>query len=294
VSILIGRETRLLVQGITGREGDFHSRAMQAYGTKVVAGMTPGKGGQRALDGSVPVFNTVVEAVEATGANATCIFVPGPGAPDAILEAVAAGVPAIFCITEGIPALDMIPIVAAVERAGARLIGPNCPGATSPGRAKVGIIPGSVHREGSVGVVSRSGTLTYEAVQAMSDAGVGQSTCVGIGGDPIIGTSFLEILKLFAADPETDAIVLIGEIGGAAEEEAAAWAAEHLQGVPKAAFIAGRTAPEGKRMGHAGAIISGGAGTAASKVAALEAAGFAVAGSPTEIPALLRAAGHRD
>jgi succinyl-CoA synthetase alpha subunit len=293
MSILIDRDTRLLVQGITGREGDFHARAMQEYGTNIVAGMTPGKGGQRALDGSVPVFNTVAEAVAETGANATCIFVPGPGAPDAILEAVAAGIATIFCITEGIPTLDMVPVVEAVRRAGARLIGPNCPGATSPGRAKVGIIPGSVHREGSVGVVSRSGTLTYEAVQAMSDAGVGQSTCVGIGGDPIIGTSFLDVLKLFAADPETDAIVLIGEIGGAAEEEAAAWAAEHLRDVPKAAFIAGRTAPEGKRMGHAGAIISGGAGTAASKVAALEAAGFAVAGSPTEIPALLRAAGHR-
>jgi succinyl-CoA synthetase alpha subunit len=294
VSILVDRETRLLVQGITGREGDFHSRAMQVYGTRIVAGMTPGKGGQRALDGSVPVFNTVAEAVGETGANASCIFVPGPGAPDAILEAVAAGVATIFCITEGIPTLDMVPVVEAARRAGARLIGPNCPGATSPGRAKVGIIPGSVHREGSVGVVSRSGTLTYEAVQAMSDAGVGQSTCVGIGGDPIIGTTFLEVLKLFAADPETRAIVLIGEIGGAAEEEAAAWAAEHLREVPKAAFIAGRTAPEGKRMGHAGAIISGGAGTAASKVTALEAAGFAVAGSPTEIPALLRAAGHRD
>jgi succinyl-CoA synthetase alpha subunit len=293
VSILIDRDTRLLVQGITGREGDFHARAMQEYGTRIVAGMTPGKGGQRALDGSVPVFNTVAEAVAETGANATCIFVPGPGAPDAILEAVAAGIATIFCITEGIPTLDMVPVVEAVRRAGARLVGPNCPGATSPGQAKVGIIPGSVHREGSVGVVSRSGTLTYEAVQAMSDAGVGQSTCVGIGGDPIIGTSFLDVLQLFAADPETDAIVLIGEIGGAAEEEAAAWAAEHLRDVPKAAFIAGRTAPEGKRMGHAGAIISGGAGTAASKVAALEAAGFAVAGSPTEIPALLRAAGHR-
>ena len=293
MSILIDRDTRLLVQGITGREGDFHARAMQEYGTRIVAGMTPGKGGQRALDGSVPVFNTVAEAVAETGANTSCIFVPGPGAPDAILEAVAAGIATIFCITEGIPTLDMVPVVEAVRRAGARLVGPNCPGATSPGRAKVGIIPGSVHREGSVGVVSRSGTLTYEAVQAMSDAGVGQSTCVGIGGDPIIGTSFLDILQLFAADPETDAVVLIGEIGGAAEEEAAAWAAEHLRDVPKAAFIAGRTAPEGKRMGHAGAIISGGAGTAASKVAALEAAGFAVAGSPTEIPALLRAAGHR-
>jgi succinyl-CoA synthetase alpha subunit len=293
VSILIGAETRLLVQGITGREGEFHSRAMQAYGTRLVAGVTPGKGGVLVLDGSVPVFNTVAEAARETGANATCIFVPGPGAPDAILEAAAAGIATIFCITEGIPTLDMIPVVEAVRRAGARLIGPNCPGATSPGRAKVGIIPGSVHLEGSVGVVSRSGTLTYEAVQAMSDAGVGQSTCVGIGGDPIIGTSFLDVLQLFAADPETDAIVLIGEIGGAAEEEAAAWAAENLRDVPKAAFIAGRTAPEGKRMGHAGAIISGGAGTAASKVAALEAAGFAVAGSPTEIPALLRAAGHR-
>ena len=198
-----------------------------------------------------------------------------------------------FCITEGIPALDMVPVVAAVELAGARLVGPNCPGATSPGRAKVGIIPGSIHREGSVGVVSRSGTLTYEAVQAMTDAGIGQSTCVGIGGDPIIGSSFLEVLKLFAADPETNGIVLIGEIGGAAEEEAAAWAAEHLRDVPRAAFIAGRTAPEGKRMGHAGAIISGGAGTAASKVAALKAAGFLVAGSPTELPALLRDAGYR-
>jgi succinyl-CoA synthetase alpha subunit len=292
VSILIGRETRLVVQGITGREGDFHSRAMQAYGTPLVAGVTPGKGGQRALDGSVPVYDTVAEAVAQHGVNTSCIFVPGPGAPDAILEAAAAGIATIFCITEGIPALDMVPVVEALRLAGARLIGPNCPGATSPGRAKVGIIPASVHREGSVGVVSRSGTLTYEAVQAMSDAGVGQSTCLGIGGDPIIGTTFLDALRLFAADPETSAIVLIGEIGGAAEEEAAAWAAEHLRDVPKAAFIAGRTAPEGRRMGHAGAIISGGSGTAASKVAALEAAGFHVAGSPTELPAMLRAAGY--
>ena len=293
MSILVGRETRLVVQGITGREGEFHARAMQAYGTPLVAGVTPGKGGQSALDGSVPVFDTVAESVRETGANASCIFVPAGGAPDAILEAAAAGIATIFCITEGIPALDMVPVVAAVQAAGARLIGPNCPGATSPGQAKVGIIPGSIHREGSVGVVSRSGTLTYEAVQAMTDAGLGQYTCVGIGGDPIIGTTFLDILQLFAEDAETGAIVLIGEIGGAAEETAAAWAGEHLQDVPKAAFIAGRTAPEGKRMGHAGAIISGGAGTAASKVAALEAAGFAVAGSPTEIPALLLAAGHR-
>ena len=293
MSILIDRETRLVVQGITGREGEFHSRAMLEYGTTIVAGMTPGKGGQTALDGAVPVFNTVAEAVTETGANTSCIFVPAPGAPDAVLEAVAAGIKTIFCITEGIPALDMVPVVEEVRLAGARLIGPNCPGATSPGKAKVGIIPGSIHSEGGVGVVSRSGTLTYEAVQAMTDAGVGQSTCVGIGGDPIIGTTFLDVLQLFAADPDTDAIVLIGEIGGAAEETAAAWAAEHLADVPKVAFIAGRTAPEGKRMGHAGAIISGGAGTAASKVAALEAAGFRVAGSPTELPGLLRDAGYR-
>ena len=268
MSILIGRDTRLVVHGITGREGEFHSRQMLEYGTHIVAGMTPGKGGLHALDNRVPVFNTIAEAV-------------------------GAGITTIFCITEGIPALDMLPVVEIVREAGARLIGPNCPGATSPGRAKVGIIPGSVHREGSVGVVSRSGTLTYEAVQAMTDAGIGQSTCVGIGGDPIIGTTFLDVLQLFAADPETEAIVLIGEIGGSAEEEAAAWAAEHLRGVPMAAFIAGRTAPEGKRMGHAGAIISGGRGTAAEKVTALEAAGIRVAASPTELPALLREAGYR-
>ncbi len=293
MSILIGSETRLVVQGITGREGEFHSRAMRAYGTVIVAGVTPGKRGQMALDGAVPVFDTMADAVRETGANTSCIFVPAAGAPDAVLEAVDAGIETIFCITEGIPALDMVPVVEAVRLAGARLIGPNCPGATSPGSAKVGIIPGSVHREGRVGVVSRSGTLTYEAVQAMTDAGIGQSTCIGIGGDPIIGTTFLDIFQLFAADDATDAIVLIGEIGGAAEETAAAWAAEHLADIPKVAFIAGRTAPEGKRMGHAGAIISGGAGTAASKVAALEAAGFRVAGSPTELPALLRDAGYR-
>jgi len=292
VSVLVGRDTRLLVQGITGREGEFHARQCQAYGTNVVAGVTPGKGGLRALDDSVPVYDTVAEAVRQTGANTSLIFVPAAGAPDAIMEAATAGIATIFCITEGIPALDMIPAVDLVRRQGARLIGPNCPGATSPGRAKVGIIPGSIHREGRVGVVSRSGTLTYEAVQAMTDAGLGQSTCIGIGGDPIIGTTFLDALQLFAEDPETEAILLIGEIGGAAEETAAAWAAEHLRDVPKAAFIAGRTAPEGKRMGHAGAIISGGAGTAASKVEALQAAGFRVAGSPTELPALLRDAGY--
>jgi succinyl-CoA synthetase alpha subunit len=289
LSILVGPETRLVVQGITGREGEFHSLAMQAYGTPIVAGVTPGKGGQSALNGTVPVYDTVAEAVRETGANTSCIFVPAGGA----LEAAAAGIATIFCITEGIPTLDMIPVVEVVRRAGATLIGPNCPGATSPGSAKVGIIPGSVHREGRVGVVSRSGTLTYEAVQAMTDAGLGQSTCVGIGGDPIIGTTFLDILQRFAEDEATEAIVLIGEIGGAAEETAAAWAGEHLAAIPKVAFIAGRTAPEGKRMGHAGAIISGGAGTAASKVAALEAAGFRVAGSPTELPGLLRDAGYR-
>jgi succinyl-CoA synthetase alpha subunit len=294
MSILVGHDTRLVVQGITGREGDFHSRAMLEYGTPLVAGVTPNKGGQMAVDGRVPVFNTVADAVRETGANTSCIYVPAAGAPDAVLEAVGAGIATIFCITEGIPALDMLRVVEVVRLAGARLIGPNCPGATSPGRAKVGIIPGSVHREGSVGVVSRSGTLTYEAVQAMTDAGIGQSTCVGIGGDPIIGTTFLDVLQLFAADPETRAIVLIGEIGGSAEEEAAAWAGEHLRDVPMAAFIAGRTAPEGRRMGHAGAIISGGSGSAADKIAALEAAGIQVAGSPTELPALLRAAGHRD
>ncbi len=293
MSILVGRETRLVVQGITGREGEFHTRQMVEYGTPVVAGVTPNKGGQTAVDGRVPVFDTVAEAVAATGANTSCIYVPAAGAPDAVLEAVGAGIGTIFCITEGVPALDMLKVVEVVREAGARLIGPNCPGATSPGRAKVGIIPGSIHREGRVGVVSRSGTLTYEAVQAMTDAGLGQSTCVGIGGDPIIGTTFLDVLKLFAEDDETEAIVLIGEIGGSAEEEAAAWAADHLNGVPMAAFIAGRTAPEGKRMGHAGAIISGGSGTAADKIAALEAAGIRVADSPTELPTILRTAGFR-
>ena len=295
MSILIDRSSRVVVHGLTGREGSFHGAAMQAYGTQVVAGLTPGKGGQTALEGTVPVFDTVVDAIRETGADTSCIFVPAAGAPDSILEAVEAGIRTIFCITEGIPALDMIPVVEAVRRAGATLIGPNCPGATTPGQAKVGHHPGVHPPRGAGGCrVTQSGTLTYEAVQAMTDAGIGQSTCVGIGGDPVIGTPFLEVLKLFAADPQTEALVLIGEIGGAAEEEAAAWAAEHLGDIPKAAFIAGRTAPEGKRMGHAGAIISGGRGTATSKVEALEAAGFRVAGSPTELPALLREAGYRD
>ncbi|MGH2408115.1 MAG: succinate--CoA ligase subunit alpha [Candidatus Limnocylindrales bacterium] len=293
MSILVDGSTRLLVQGITGREGDFHARQMQAYGTNVVAGTSPGKGGQMALDGSVPVFDTVREAVAASGADTSVIYVPAPGAPDAILEAIDAGIATIFCITEGIPSLDMLKVVAVVEAAGVRLIGPNCPGATSPGRAKVGIIPASIHREGTVGLVSRSGTLTYEVVQALTDAGLGQSTCVGIGGDPIHGLTFSDVLALFRDDPETASIVLIGEIGGSEEEAAAAFAAEHLADRPMVAFIAGRTAPEGKRMGHAGAIISGGLGTAAGKVSALEAAGIRVADSPTAIPRLLMEAGVR-
>ncbi len=293
MSILVDRNTRLVVQGITGREGEFHTRQSIAYGTNVVAGTRPGKGGQTAIDGTVPIFDTVAEAVRETGANTSVIYIPASGAPDAVLEAVAAGIQTIVCITEGIPALDMVPVVEEVRRCGARLIGPNCPGVTSPGQAKVGIIPASIHKEGRAGVVSRSGTLTYEAVQAMTDAGIGQSTCVGIGGDPIIGSSFTDILRLFRDDPDTDAIVMIGEIGGSAEEEAAAFAAEHLRGVPMAAFIAGRTAPPGRRMGHAGAIISGGTGSAADKIAALEAAGIRVADSPTQLPRLLLEAGYR-
>jgi len=291
VSILIGRETRLVVQGITGREGEFHSRQMLEYGTAIVAGVTPGKGGQAALDGQVPVFDTVVEAVQQTGADTSVIFVPAPFAPDAILEA-AESLRLIFCITEGIPALDMLRVYRVVREKGARLVGPNCPGALTPGASKVGIIPGSVGRPGSVGLVSRSGTLTYEVVQAMSDAGIGQTTCVGIGGDPIVGTGFIEALELFNADPETEAIVVIGEIGGDEEERAAAYVAREVR-KPMAAFIAGRTAPPGRRMGHAGAIISGTAGTAESKRHALTEAGVRVADSPLQIPQLLRDAGVR-
>jgi succinyl-CoA synthetase alpha subunit len=293
MSILVGPQTRLLVQGITGREGAFHAQQMQDYGTNIVAGMTPGKGGQLALEKPVPVFDTCRDAVMQTGANTTVIYVPAGGAPDAILEAVEAGIGTIFCITEHIPALDMLKVVAAVDQAGARLVGPNCPGATSVGSAKVGIIPGSIHLPGRVGVVSRSGTLTYEVVQALTEAGIGQSTCVGIGGDPINGSNFVDILKLFRDDPDTDAVVLIGEIGGDAEESAADWIAENMRGVPMASFIAGRTAPPGRRMGHAGAIISGNRGTAESKVAALEAAGVRVADAPSQIPGILRAAGVR-
>ena len=292
MSILVDRQTRLLVQGITGREGEFHSRAMLEYGTNVVAGVTPGKGGRRVLDDRVPVFDTVAEAVAATSANASCIFVPAPFAPDAMLEAASAGIPLVFCITEGIPALEMVRVYHALRDGGARLIGPNCPGATTVGEAKVGIIPGNIHRPGPVGLVSRSGTLTYEVVQALTDAGLGQTTCVGIGGDPIVGSSFIEVLNLFNQDDATEAIVMIGEIGGDDEERAADFVAREVR-KPMAAFIAGRTAPPGRRMGHAGAIISGDAGTAESKRSALEAAGVRVADSPSHIPRLLREAGVR-
>jgi succinyl-CoA synthetase alpha subunit len=291
MSILVNKDTRLLVQGITGREGGFHAGQMLAYGTNVVAGVTPRKGGQTALDEAVPVYDTCAQAVAATGANASVIFVPAFAAPDAIMEAVGAGIETVFAITEHIPALDMIPVVAEVEARGARLVGPNCPGATTPGEAKVGIIPGSIHRPGRVGLVSRSGTLTYEVVQAMTDTNIGQSTCVGIGGDPINGSNFIDMLELFAADPDTDAVVLIGEIGGGAEEAAAAWKVQHMPDTPMVAFIAGRTAPPGRRMGHAGAIISGSGGTAAAKIGALEAAGIRVAESPTQIPQMLIEAG---
>ena len=293
MSIFVNRDTRLLVQGITGREGEFHSTAMVEYGTNIVAGVTPGKGGQTALDGRVPVFDTVAEAVEQTGANASCIFVPAAFAPDAMLEASSARIPLVVCITEGVPALDMLRVHHVLRAQGTRLIGPNCPGMTTVGEAKVGIIPGDIHRPGSVGLVSRSGTLTYEVVQAMTDAGIGQSTCVGIGGDPIIGTSFIDVLDAFNQDPHTEAIVMIGEIGGEEEEKAAAFCAREVR-KPMAAFIAGRTAPPGRRMGHAGAIIStGGGGTAESKRTALEEAGIRVADSPSHIPRLLRDGGLR-
>ncbi len=291
MSILVNRDTRLVVQGITGREGTFHAQQMQEYGTVIVAGVTPGKGGQSALDGSVPVFDTVREAVSEAGANTSVIYVPAAGAPDAILEAVGAGIGTIFCITEHIPVLDMLKVMPEVQAAGARLVGPNCPGATSPGQAKVGIIPGTIHREGRIGLVSRSGTLTYEVVQALTDADMGQSTCVGIGGDPIVGSTFIDILTLFRDDPETEALVLMGEIGGDAEEQAAAWKLANMPDTPMIAFIAGRTAPPGRRMGHAGAIISGSSGSAQDKIDALESAGIRVAESPTEIPRLLKEAG---
>jgi len=280
MSILIDENTKLLVQGITGREGAFHTRQAVEYGTKVVAGVTPGKGGT-AMDG-IPVFNTVEEARRKTGANVSVIFVPPPFAADAIMEAADAGVPLVIAITEGIPTLDMVRVKQFLMGRQARLIGPNCPGVISPGKCKVGIMPGSIHRKGHVGVISRSGTLTYEAVGQLTALGIGQSTCVGVGGDPIIGTNFIDVLRLMAADSETHGIVLIGEIGGSAEEEAAAFIAANVK-KPVAGFIAGRTAPPGRRMGHAGAIISGGKGTATDKIAALEAAGIHVAPSPALI-----------
>jgi succinyl-CoA synthetase alpha subunit len=282
MAILVDKNTRLLVQGITGREGEFHSRQMLAYGTRVVAGVTPGKGGQRACDGRVPVFDTVAEAVEETGANASIVYVPARFAADAILEAADAGIPLVVCITEGVPTLDMIEVCAYLDLKGSRLIGPNCPGLLSPGEAKVGIMPGHIATPGPVGVVSRSGTLTYEVVYALTARGIGQTTCVGIGGDPIIGTTFIDVLELFERDPLTEQVVLIGEIGGSDEERAARFVAEQMT-KPVTAFIAGRTAPPGKRMGHAGAIIQGGTGTAAEKIAAFEAVGVQVAQHPEEI-----------
>ncbi len=287
MSILVDKNTRLVVQGITGREGEFHTRAMLTYGTNVVAGVTPGRGGQKAVDSKIPVFNTLKKAVKETGANTSVIYVPAPFAPDAILEAAEAGIALIVCITEGIPANDMVWTHEFVRQRGARLIGPNCPGLLSPGQAKVGIIPGDITRPGPVGVVSKSGTLTYEAVAALTELDLGQTTIVGIGGDPIVGTSFIDVLELFQHDPETEAIVLIGEIGGTAEQEAAAYIKAHVT-KPVVAFIAGQTAPPGKRMGHAGAIISGGEGTAQEKIAALEAVGVRVARLPTDIAQMVK------
>ncbi len=281
MSILVGKNTRLVVQGITGREGTFHTRQMVAYGTNVVAGVTPGKGGQW-VD-QVPVFDTVKEAVDATGANTSIIYVPARFAPDAILEAADAGIELIVCITEGIPVLDMVKVKAYLDTLpNTRLIGPNCPGLITPGEAKVGIMPGHIHIPGNVGVVSRSGTLTYEVVYALTNKGIGQSTAVGIGGDPIIGTKFIDVLEMFEEDPQTEYVVMIGEIGGTDEEAAAEFIAKNMS-KPVVSFIAGRTAPPGKRMGHAGAIISGGTGTAESKIKALEAAGVKVASHPAEI-----------
>jgi succinyl-CoA synthetase alpha subunit len=282
VAILVDKNTRLLVQGITGREGEFHSQQMIAYGTQIVAGVTPGKGGHRACDGQVPVFDTVAEAVGETQANASVIYVPARFAPDAIIEAADAGIPLIVCITEGIPVLDMIEIRAYLDQRGSRLVGPNCPGLLTPDQAKVGIMPGHIATPGPVGVVSRSGTLTYEVVYALTTRGIGQTTCVGIGGDPIIGTNFIDALRLFEEDPKTEQVILIGEIGGTAEERAAEFIDEQMT-KPVTAFVAGRTAPPGKRMGHAGAIIQGGTGTAADKIAALEAVGVPVAKHPEEI-----------
>ena len=285
MSVLVDKNTRLVVQGITGKEGSFHTKQMVEYGTQVVGGVTPGKGGT--THEGIPVFNTVAEAVREAGANVSIIYVPPPFAADAILEAADAGMPLVVCITEGIPAIDMVRVKRFLEGKETRLIGPNCPGIISPGKCKIGIMPGHIHKEGRIGVVSRSGTLTYEAVGQLTALGLGQSTAIGIGGDPVVGTTHTDALALFEADPETDGIVMIGEIGGTAEEEAAAYAREHVT-KPIVAFIAGQTAPPGRRMGHAGAIIAGGKGTAAEKMSALEAAGIRVVHSPADIGTAMR------
>jgi succinyl-CoA synthetase alpha subunit len=292
MAILVNKDTRLLVQGITGGAGSFHASQCRAYGTNVVAGVTPGKGGTF-FEGSVPIFDTVDAAVRATGANASMIFVPPPFAADAIMEAADAGVALLVPITEGIPVRDMLPVMPFLKARGVRMIGPNCPGIITPGQCKIGIMPGHIHIPGRIGVVSRSGTLTYEAVGQLSRLGLGQSTAIGIGGDPIIGTRHIDALQLFDADPDTDAIIMIGEIGGSAEEEAAAWAGAHCK-KPIVGFIAGATAPPGRRMGHAGAIISGGQGTAEAKYAAMTAAGIHIVRSPAEMGAkLAELIGHK-
>jgi len=277
MSILVDENTRLVVQGITGSEGSFHTRQMVSYGSKVVAGVTPGKGGQN-LDG-IPVFNRVEDAVTGEGANASCIFVPAPFAADAMVEAVDAGVDLVVCITEGIPVLDMVKVKSYLKGKTTKLIGPNCPGVISPGKCKIGIMPGMIHKEGTAGVISRSGTLTYEVIWQLTQRGIGQSSCIGIGGDPLVGTSFLDLLELFEDDPGTELIIIIGEIGGTAEEEAGEFVKERVK-KPVVGFIAGKTAPPGRRMGHAGAIILGGKGTAAEKLAAWEQAGIKVVNNP--------------
>ena len=286
MSVFVDRNTRLVVQGITGRDGSFHTKQMIAYGTQVVAGVTPGKGGQT-FEGTVPVFNTVAEAVARTGANTSVIYVPPMGAAGAIIEAADAGITLVVCITEGVPVMDMLKVMPFLKAKGVRLVGPNCPGLISPGQAKVGIIPGNICAPGRIGVVSRSGTLTYEIVNHLTRNQLGQSTCVGIGGDPIIGTNFIDALRAFQDDPDTDAVVMMGEIGGTAEQEAAQFVKDHLT-KPVVGFIAGQTAPPGRRMGHAGAIISGSSGTAAEKIQAFEAAGISVMKRPIDVVELVR------